>query len=60
MYEFSPTSDRIVTSDTLRAAHDDPDTYKDHVVRVAGFSVYFVERHRSLQNDIIARTENRL
>jgi formate C-acetyltransferase len=50
----------IVTSDTLRAAQDDPDTYKDLVVRVAGFSAYFVELHRSLQNDIIARTENRL
>ncbi len=50
----------IVTSDTLRAAQEDPDTYKNLVVRVAGFSAYFVELHRSLQNDIIARTENRL
>ena len=50
----------IVSSDTLRAAQDDPDTYKNLVVRVAGFSAYFVELHRSLQNDIIARTENRV
>lgn len=48
----------IVSSDTLRAAQDDPETHKNLVVRVAGFSAYFVELHRSLQNDIIARTEN--
>jgi pyruvate formate-lyase/glycerol dehydratase family glycyl radical enzyme len=50
----------IVTSKMLRAAQEDPDTYKNLVVRVAGFSAYFVELHRSLQNDIIARTENQL
>jgi len=50
----------IVTSKTLKAAQEDPDTYKNLVVRVAGFSAYFVELHRSLQNDIIARTENLL
>jgi pyruvate formate-lyase/glycerol dehydratase family glycyl radical enzyme len=50
----------IVSSETLKMAQDDPETYKDLVVRVAGFSAYFVELHQSLQNDIIARTENRL
>jgi pyruvate formate-lyase/glycerol dehydratase family glycyl radical enzyme len=50
----------IVTSKTLREAQENPDTYKNLVVRVAGFSAYFVELHRSLQNDIIARTENQL
>ena len=50
----------IVSSETLRAAQEDPESFKNLVVRVAGFSAYFVELHRSLQNDIIARTENRL
>jgi pyruvate-formate lyase len=50
----------IVSSEALRAAQSDPQTYRNLVVRVAGFSAYFVELHRSLQNDIIARTENRL
>jgi len=50
----------IVTSKTLRAAQENPDAHKNLVVRVAGFSAYFVELHRSLQNDIIARTENQL
>ena len=31
--------------------------YKDLVVRIAGFSVYFVEMHRTGQNDLISRTE---
>jgi pyruvate formate-lyase/glycerol dehydratase family glycyl radical enzyme len=48
----------IVSSETLRAAQADPEAHKNLVVRVAGFSAYFVELHRSLQNDIIARTEN--
>ncbi|HSW39251.1 MAG TPA: pyruvate formate lyase family protein [Acidobacteriota bacterium] len=50
----------IVSSDTLKKAQNDPESYRNLVVRVAGFSAYFVELHRSLQNDIIARTENRL
>jgi len=47
----------IVSADTMRAAQKDPEAYKDLVVRIAGFSVYFVEMHRSGQNDLISRTE---
>ena len=50
----------IVSSEELRAAQRDPETYRDLVVRVAGFSAYFVELATGLQNDIIARTENEL
>ncbi len=50
----------IVSSEDLRAAQEDPETYRDLVVRVAGFSAYFVELATGLQNDIIARTENTL
>ena len=50
----------IVSSDDLRAAQRDPEKYRDLVVRVAGFSAYFVELATSLQNDIIARTENEI
>lgn len=48
----------IVSSDTLRAAQADPETYRDLVVRIAGFSAYFTEMAPDLQNDIIRRTEN--
>ncbi len=47
----------VVSSEIMRAAQKDPDKYKDLVVRIAGFSVYFVEMHRTGQNDLISRTE---
>lgn len=50
----------IVSSEELRAAQKNPEKYRDLVVRVAGFSAYFVELATGLQNDIIARTENTL
>ena len=48
----------VVNTETLRAAQEDPVTYRDLVVRIAGYSAYFVELGRDLQNDIIARSEN--
>lgn len=47
----------IVSAETMRAAQKDPESYRDLVVRIAGFSVYFVEMHRNGQNDLISRTE---
>ena len=34
-----------------------PGKYDNLVVRVAGFSAYFVELHLQCQNDLISRTE---
>ena len=48
----------IVDTATLRAAQADPKTHRDLVVRIAGYSAYFVELGPDLQNDIIARNEN--
>ncbi|MBQ8975065.1 MAG: hypothetical protein IJ072_05005, partial [Oscillospiraceae bacterium] len=42
---------------TLIAAQKDPANYRDLLVRVAGYSAYFVELNRALQDDIIGRTE---
>lgn len=47
----------IISAETLRNAQKDPDEYKNLVVRVAGFSAFFVELHISGQNDLISRTE---
>jgi formate C-acetyltransferase len=47
----------VVSADTLKDAKANPDKYKDLVVRVAGFSAYFVELHPDGQNDLIKRTE---
>jgi formate C-acetyltransferase len=45
----------IVDSETLRKAQAEPDEYRDLVVRVAGFSAYFVELYEDMQNDLISR-----
>ena len=47
-----------VSTETLRAAQQHPEAYSDLVVRVAGFSEYFVKLTRDLQEDVIARTEH--
>ncbi len=49
----------VVSADTLREAEGNPEAFRDLVVRVAGYSAYFVELDESLQDDIIARTEHR-
>ncbi|MEJ2245521.1 MAG: glycine radical domain-containing protein [Acidobacteriota bacterium] len=48
----------IVSAETMRAAQKDPDSYRNLVVRIAGYSAYFVELNTDCQNDIISRTEN--
>ncbi|MDR2664659.1 MAG: hypothetical protein LBC21_00070 [Oscillospiraceae bacterium] len=47
----------VISADTLKDAQQNPDNYKNLVVRVAGFSAYFVELHITGQNDLISRTE---
>lgn len=48
----------IVNKETLLAAKQDPDKYRGLIVRVAGYSAYFVDLSSDLQDDIIARTEH--
>ena len=50
----------VVDTNTLRAAQQEPGKYRDLVVRIAGYSAYFIELGTDLQNDIISRNENRL
>jgi formate C-acetyltransferase len=47
----------IVSADVLRKAQEKPEDYRDLVVRIAGFSAYFVEMYKASQDDIIRRTE---
>ena len=49
----------VVDADTLRAAQAHPDEHRDLIVRVAGYSDYFCDLGRALQDEIIARTEHR-
>ena len=47
----------VVSAQTLRQAQSDPASFRGLVVRVAGYSAYFVELDRNLQDEIIRRTE---
>lgn len=46
----------VANQETLIAAQQNPDDYRDLLVRVAGYSAYFVELNKALQDDIIGRT----
>jgi formate C-acetyltransferase len=48
----------VVRAETLRAAQADPDAHRDLIVRVAGYSDYFCDISRELQEEIISRTEH--
>jgi len=47
----------VVSSDQLRAAQQDPQEHKDVVVRVAGYTAFFIDLDSYTQDDIIDRTE---
>ncbi len=49
----------VVDAATLRAAKKFPDQHRDLIVRVAGYSDYFCDLGEALQDEIIARTEQK-
>ena len=49
----------VVDAATLRAAQEHPEQYRDLIVRVAGYSDYFCDLGKALQDEIIARTEQK-
>ena len=48
----------VVDAATLRDAQAHPEQHRDLIVRVAGYSDYFCDLGRALQDEIIARTEH--
>ncbi|MCF8379048.1 MAG: glycyl radical protein [Bacteroidales bacterium] len=48
----------VVKAETLRKAKKNPEKYRDLIVRVAGYSDYFVDLTEELQDEIIRRTEH--
>ncbi|MFC2662081.1 MAG: pyruvate formate lyase family protein, partial [Eubacterium sp.] len=47
----------VLNTSTLIDAQKHPENYRDLLVRIAGYSAYFTELSKDLQDDIIARTE---
>lgn len=50
----------VVDRATLRAAQENPHEYRDLVVRIAGYSAYFVQLNRQMQDEVIERVEQAL
>ena len=51
----------VVSADILREAQkepEEPEEYKDLIVRIAGYSAYFIELSRDCQNDLISRHDH--
>ncbi len=48
----------VVDAETLKKAKKEPEKYRDLIVRVAGYSDYFVDLVEELQDEIIKRTEH--
>lgn len=48
----------VVDAATLRHAQAHPEEHRDLIVRVAGYSDYFLDLSKALQDEIIARTEH--
>ncbi len=48
----------VVRREDLLAAQKDPDAYRNLTIRVAGYTAFFVELAKELQDEIIARTSH--
>jgi trans-4-hydroxy-L-proline dehydratase len=53
--QLQPT---CVSAQTLREAQTNPDRYRDLIVKVGGYSTYFADLGREIQQEIIERTEH--
>jgi formate C-acetyltransferase len=54
------TQFNVVSTEALRKAQVSPEQYQNLVVRIAGYSAYFVELSLDCQNDLISRHENNI
>ena len=53
--QLQPT---VASAETLRAAQREPEQYRDLIIKVGGYSTYFVDLGKEIQEEIIARTEH--
>jgi len=53
--QLQPT---VVSTELLRAAQQDPENYRNVIVKVGGYSAYFIDLGCEIQNEIIERTEH--
>ena len=48
----------VISREILKDAQKHPERYQNLVIRVAGYSDYFVRLSKELQDEIISRTEH--
>jgi len=53
--QLQPT---VVSAEMLRNAQAQPENYGDLIVKVGGYSTYFVDLGKEIQQEIITRTEH--
>ena len=53
--QLQPT---CVSAEVLADARDNPERYQDLIVKVGGYSSYFTDLGREIQQEIIDRTEH--
>lgn len=53
--QLQPT---VASAEMLRAAQAEPELYRDLIIKVGGYSTYFVDLGNEIQEEIIARTEH--
>ena len=49
----------VCNAETLKAAQDEPENYRNLFVRISGFSQQFILQDRQMQDHIIARTKHK-
>lgn len=50
----------VVDQETLIDARKHPEKHRDLIVRIAGYSAYFVQLNDSMQQEVINRTEHQI
>jgi pyruvate-formate lyase len=54
--QLQPT---VVSTETLKAAQLNPDPYRNIIVKVGGYSAYFTDLGKEIQDEVISRTEHK-
>ncbi len=53
--QLQPT---VVSTEVLKAAQQNPEPYRNIIVKVGGYSAYFTDLGKEIQDEIISRTEH--
>ena len=55
--QLQPT---VVSTEVLKAAQKNPEPYRNIIVKVGGYSAYFTDLGKEIQDEVISRTEHKI